>query len=71
MAGPNNLRPNIEQRQQDADALAVKLSGVFEGMRLRKLSQRAMVAELNALGITAPRGGAWSLAQVQRVLRRL
>jgi hypothetical protein len=26
-----------------------------------------MVAQLNALSIKAPRGGAWSLGQVQRV----
>jgi hypothetical protein len=27
-----------------------------------------MVAQLNALAIKAPRGGSWSLGQVQRVL---
>jgi len=32
------------------------------------LSQRVMVAELNQLGIQAPRGGAWSLLQLQRLL---
>lgn len=30
-----------------------------------------MVAELNAIGVGAPRGGAWSIAQVQRTLARL
>lgn len=41
------------------------------GFDARKLSQRAVVVELNAVGVPAPRGGAWSLAQVQRMLKRL
>ena len=44
---------------------------VFEGFKLRGLSQRQMVAELNALGIKTPRGGSWRLKQVQRVIARL
>lgn len=37
---------------------------------MRGLSQRAMVRELNELGIKAPLGGTWSLNQFQRVLKR-
>ena len=30
-----------------------------------------IVVQLNELGIKAPRGGVWSLAQVQRLLKRV
>ncbi|MCO4881559.1 recombinase family protein [Paraburkholderia caribensis] len=68
--GPQNLRRNIEARQQAADTFAGSLSGVLGGFKAAGLSQRAMVAELNKLGIRTARGGEWSLAQLQRVLAR-
>ena len=68
-AGKFNLKPNIELRQQRAKDFAKSLHGVFEGFRLRGLTQRQMVAELNQLGIKTARGGSWSLVQVQRVLK--
>jgi len=67
-AGQTNLRPNLEARQATARAFAARLAGQFEGFLARGLSQRGMVSELNELGIRAARGGAWSLAQVQRQL---
>lgn len=70
-SGAANLKPNVEQRQQAAGAFVEKLRSVFEGMRSKKLSQRAMVAELNNIGIPAPQGGNWGLTQVQRALARL
>jgi DNA invertase Pin-like site-specific DNA recombinase len=72
-AGAANLQPNIEKRQADADAFAENLRGQIVGFRLRKLSQTKMVKELNQLGIPTPKGrtGAWSLMQVQRVIKRL
>lgn len=70
-AGPNNLKPNIEKRQQEARAFVNAIAGLFEGFRLRGLTQRQMVAELNHLGVKTQRGGQWSLVQVQRVLARL
>lgn len=69
-AGPADLRPNIEQRQQAADDFANRLRGVFEEMRHRGLSQRAMVVELNSIAVSAPRGGLWQLGQEQRLLNR-
>lgn len=69
-AGAENLRPNIEERQRAADAFAAKLLPLFEGMKARGLSQRAMVEELNAVGLPAPKGGQWKLSQVQRVIAR-
>lgn len=69
--GIDNLRPNIEERQQAADAFAERLRHMMHAMEGRGLSQRAMAAELNQLGIKTPRGGLWSLYQVQRLLLRL
>lgn len=70
-AGAENLQPNIELRQQRARDFAKSLHGVFEGFRLRGLTQRQMVTELNSLQIRTTRGGSWSLVQVQRVLNSL
>lgn len=69
-AGAANLRPNIHERQDAADAFAEKLRPLFDGMKARGLSQRGMVEELNGVGVPAPKGGAWGLSQVQRVMRR-
>jgi DNA invertase Pin-like site-specific DNA recombinase len=70
-AGPANLKPNIEQRQQEATAFAERLRGVVEGMKARGVSVRGMVSELNQLGIKASRGGEWTPCQVQRLLVKL
>lgn len=71
VAGRENLRRNIEERQHAADAFAAKMNGVIEGMRARSLTQRAMVAELNMLGVGTPTGKPWSLVQLQRTIKRL
>jgi DNA invertase Pin-like site-specific DNA recombinase len=70
-AGWKNLRPHVKERRKKAYAFAARLKGQVEGFRLRGLSQRAMVDELNNIGITAPRGGPWRLIQLQRTLARL
>lgn len=70
-SGVTNLRPNLEARQQAANAFAARLQPMFDGMKVRQLTQRAMVAELNAIGVPAPQGGQWRVAQVQRVLARI
>lgn len=70
-AGFANLKPNVETRRADADAFAEKLRGQIEGFKLRKLSQRQMVEELNQLGIRTAKGCEWSLIQLQRVMARL
>lgn len=69
--GMANLKPNIEARQEVADAFAGKLKSIIEGMKARGLTQRAMCAELNQLGIKTAKGGEWSLVQLQRVMVRL
>jgi DNA invertase Pin-like site-specific DNA recombinase len=70
-AGPTNLKPNVEARQQAADEFAGSLSRVIAGFKAAGMTQRSMVDELNALGIKTARGGAWTLIQLQRLLARL
>jgi DNA invertase Pin-like site-specific DNA recombinase len=69
--GPDNLRRNIEQRKRAANDFAGKLSGLLAAFRADGLSQRAMVVQLNTLGIRTAKGGVWSLIQVQRIISRL
>lgn len=71
VAGPENLRRNVEQRREAANEFAAKFKGCIDGMRSRALSQRAMVAELNVLGVKTPTGKSWSLIQLQRTIVRL
>lgn len=70
-AGKRNLRPYLKKRERNAEAFALRLKGQVEGFRLRGLSQRGMVKELNDIGVAAPRGGKWSLIQLQRALARM
>lgn len=68
--GPVNLRQHLEQRQEASRAFRDRLMPVLDGFVAQGMSRRSMVERLNALGIAAPRGGAWSLGQVQRALFR-
>jgi DNA invertase Pin-like site-specific DNA recombinase len=70
-AGAANLRPNLEQRQQEADNFASGLRSVLTGFRTQGLSQRRQVEELNRLGVRTSKGSTWSLIQLQRVCKRL
>jgi DNA invertase Pin-like site-specific DNA recombinase len=70
-AGRENLQPGLENRREAAEKFAARLAGQIEGMRLRGLSQRRMVDELNTLRISSPKGGSWRLSQLQRVLARV
>ena len=66
-----NLRPHNEHRMAAADAFAERLGGTLRAYRGAGMSQRQMVEELNLQGVKTPRGGSWSLQQVQRVLARV
>ncbi|NVO06675.1 MAG: recombinase family protein, partial [Rhodoferax sp.] len=66
--GPANLKRHTQERQDAASAFSARLMPLLDGFKVRGLTQRAMVSQLNTLGIKAPRGGAWSLAQVQRLV---
>lgn len=70
-AGAANLRPHLAQRQQTADMFAGRLRHAVTDMTARGLSQRAMVIELNGMGIPAPQGGTWQRTQLRRVLDRI
>ena len=70
LGNPQNLIAYSTKSVAAASAFAAKLEGALLGMRLRGMTQRAMVSELNAIGITAPRGGKWGLLQLQRLLQR-
>lgn len=65
--GPANLKTCNDQRQQQAHEFRERLRPVLDGMRAQGLTRRGIVERLNALGIKAPMGGAWSLGQVQRM----
>jgi len=69
--GYANLAPLLAERKAAAMRFAEEHRGLFAGMRLRGLSRRQIVEELNSLGIRARRGGVWSLCQVQRVVEML
>ena len=66
--GPQNLRRQNEQRQQEAQAFRDRLQPVLAGFLAQGLSRRAIVDRLNDLGIKALRGGAWTYSQVQRLM---
>ncbi len=70
-AGATNLKANREARMAAANAFADRLRGTVTGFKLRALTQRQMVSELNQVGIKTPAGGDWRLVQVQRLLNRL
>lgn len=66
--GPANLHRHTVQRQVAAKAFRERLRPVLDGLMAQGLSRRALVRQLNTLSITAPRGGTWSLGQLQRHL---
>ena len=57
VAGAANLKPNIEQRQQQAVTFAAGLDTLLAGFKLQGLNQREQVDELNKLGIKTPMAG--------------
>lgn len=66
--GPQNLRRHVQQHQEAAGAFRARLGPVLDGLPARGLSRRAVVVQLNALGVQAQRGGVWSHTQMQRLL---
>lgn len=68
-------KANLALAQQTSGArageFAERVRPVLESCVQRGLSQRAIAAELNRLGVTAPGGRSWHLTTVQRLFRRL
>lgn len=71
LGNPQNLRPNVEARQQAAQDFAQGLARTLSGFKVDGMTQRQMTDELNRLGIRTARGGQWSLIQLQRVISRI
>ncbi len=69
--GNPSLTPDNDKRRKQAQGFAERLGPTLRAFQEQGMSQRAIVAELNKLGVKAPRGGEWSLIQLQRVLGRL
>lgn len=69
--GPANLSRRLEKRVAGAVAFSAQVREFLRSLRATGHSQRAIVGLLNEMHVTAPRGGAWSLVQLQRVLCRL
>ena len=69
--GPANLKRHTQERQAAAEAFSTRLMPLLNGFASQGLTRRAMVVQLNDLGIKAPRGGAWSLGQVQRLSKKM
>lgn len=66
--GPANLARHTQQRQDAAGAFRERLKPILDGCIAQGRSRREIAEYLNQLGIKAPRGGPWSLGQVQRLL---
>lgn len=71
-AGSQNLKANIEARQEAANAAAERLRVVLEGLVAKGMSGRQMAAALMDAGIKTPTGkDEWTHVQVGRTLKRL
>jgi len=68
--GNPNLHLNNDKAKAQAQLFADKLKDTLAGWKAQGLTQRAMVAQLNTLGVPTARGSMWSLVQLQRVLNR-
>lgn len=66
--GPANLQRHTQRRKDAASAFRARLKPLLDGFASQGLSRRAMVTQLNVLGIKTPMGGSWSLCQVQRAI---
>ena len=67
VTGPANLARHTQARQDAARAFRDRLKPVLEGCLAQGMTRRAIVVYLNEIGMKAPRGGVWSLGQVQRL----
>jgi DNA invertase Pin-like site-specific DNA recombinase len=69
--GNPNLQRDNKVKQERAQNFAESLRTTLEGYVAQGMTQRAIVDELNNIGIKTRRGGRWSLIQLQNVLKRL
>lgn len=71
LGNPLTLQPFNGARAAEAAEFSTKVYPTIAAFQAQGLSQRAIVAELNAVGIPTARGGQWGLLQLQRVLSRI
>ncbi|HSI20790.1 MAG TPA: recombinase family protein [Verrucomicrobiae bacterium] len=69
--GNPKLKADNDKRLIEAKEFAENLRPTLDAFKTSGMSQRAMVNELNKLGVPTAREGEWSLVQLQRVLSRL
>ena len=69
--GNPRIKEIIRMKRNEARKFAETLRPTLEGFISIGMSQRAIVRELNELGIKAMRGGNWSQTQVQYCLEHL
>ena len=67
---PHLLKQGNKVRARKARVFAAGLRTTLDALQAQGLTQRAIVVELNKLGVKAPQGGAWHRTQLQRVLAR-
>jgi len=65
------LNPFNGVRAASAAQFAAKLQPTIAGYQKQGMTQRAMVAQLNAVGLRTSGGSEWSLMQLQRVISRM
>lgn len=70
-AGTANLQKVNDRKHAYAQEHAERLRKTLAGFASAGMPQREQVEQLNALGLKSPRGGAWHLATLQRVLARV
>lgn len=68
--GPENLRRNIEERQQQANEFALKLQPLITGFRSQGLTLRACVDQLNSMKIPSATGKSWHVTTLRNVMAR-
>ena len=71
VAGPANLKRNVEKRVEASKTFAEKLRPVLAGYKDAGFTQEQQVAALNALEIKTPRGRKWTRMALHRVIQRL
>lgn len=71
VAGPSNLRSNIEDRKTLANTNAKKLEATIGAYRAAGMSLSVMVKTLNDSGASTTHGKLWSVTQLRRVMARL
>ena len=64
--GNPNLETDNSNRMAEAHQRAEGLRKMLKGFARQRLTQRAMVDELNRAGVPTAQGGQWSLVQLQR-----